>query len=191
MLDDELSKYKNDLLDLFNLGLENELKKGKYKAEIDLIISFSFLEKLKLNISNLIEKKYPFLKIGVPSSILGYILFSIIIPGVGPIEFVVGIIFGIISSLSIFLLSKTINKEKMLLKKISSSKDEIHLNYLRVKTKFCRLYKDTIYETKKLFKDLLTIACSDLSQIEQKIWIKLKKNYEEVKTSIIKTEKLK
>ena len=192
-LDDELSEYKNDLLTLFNMGLKNELKKGKYKAEIDLIIKFSFLDKLKLNISNLIGKDNTFAKvgIGITTSVIGYGLLSLLIPGVNLVEIIGGIILGLLSSFSIFLISKFIKKEKILLKKINSSRDEIQLNYLRNKTKFCRLYKNTILETKILFKDLLTVACSDLSEIEIEKWNTLKTNYEEVKTNIIKTEELK
>ena len=50
-LDREVTKNKEKLLKLFNLGLEKELKKGKYKTEIDVIVKFSFYEKLQLNLS--------------------------------------------------------------------------------------------------------------------------------------------
>ena len=52
-LDREVTKNKEKLLKLFNLGLEKELEKGKYKTEIDVIIKFPFYEKLQLNLSTI------------------------------------------------------------------------------------------------------------------------------------------
>ena len=52
-LDREVTKNKEKLLKLSKLGLEKELKKGKYKTEIDVIIKFPFYEKLQLNLSTI------------------------------------------------------------------------------------------------------------------------------------------
>ena len=188
-LDNELSNYKNDLLTLFNIGLASELKKGKYKAEIDLIVNFSFYEKLKINICNLLGKDYQTViaGIGLGTTFFGFVFLSFLIPGFNILEIIGGIIFGIVTSI-IFLVIRG-NKEKMLINKVNKAKNEIELNYFRMKTKFSRLYKSTIKETTNLFKDLLAIACSDLSKIEQKKWIELKGKYKEAKKNIISAEK--
>ena len=130
-LDNELSNYKNDLLTLFNIGLENELKKGKYKAEIELIVNFSFYEKLKINICNLLGKDYKTViaKIGVGTTAFGIFFLSMLIPGFNILEIVGGIIVGIVSSIAVLLLGVFSNKEKMLIKKLTNTKDEIELNF--------------------------------------------------------------
>ena len=118
-LDDELSIFKNELLSLFNIGLKNELKKGKYKADIDLIINFSFLEKLKFDICKLTGKDYTviFGSLGAGATVLGFGIISLIIPGFNIIEVICGIIIGFFTALSIWLFSKFSDKEKMLEKK--------------------------------------------------------------------------
>jgi len=55
---------------------------------------------------------------------------------------------------------------------------------------FCRLYKSIINKTKALFSDLLTIACRDLSKIEQDEWRELKEKYNRIKNDLIKEEQI-
>jgi len=55
-LDQELKEFKNELIVLLNIALEKEIKDGRYKAEIYEISEFSFYEKLKLGVINLLKK---------------------------------------------------------------------------------------------------------------------------------------
>lgn len=49
-LDNELKENKEQLNIIFKEGLNDEIKKGKYKTQIDKIFKFSFNEILKMKI---------------------------------------------------------------------------------------------------------------------------------------------
>ena len=192
ILDKELTEFKKELIDLLNIALEKEIKKGRYKAELYAIIEFSFYDKLKLGVCKLLEKgsSLVYISSGAIGAVVGFTILGILIPGFNILELIGGLISGITSSLFIFFSLQLINKEKLLKKKLNDAKDTIQKNYLRLRTKFCRLYKSTIKETKDLFNDLLTIACSDLSQIEKETWKELKEKYKRIKDDIIKEEQI-
>ena len=55
-LDCETSKCKCKLINLFQKGLEKEIKKGKYKVEMNVLFNFSFLDRFKIKIYNFYPK---------------------------------------------------------------------------------------------------------------------------------------
>ena len=174
-LDEEISKSRLKLLDLFKKGLEKELKRGKYKAEIDILVKYSFYEKIKLKICDLFCKKdYNALAIGI-NIILGTI-FAIFFP-------------YLLIGNGLFFLFPLWNKIKefrnILDEKLNESEEQCQINFSRMRIKFSRIYKDSLNETKNRFKELLLLSCIDLSKIEEKNWIKLKERYIIIKKNII------
>lgn len=173
-LDKEIKKYKDKLLELFNMGLEKELKKGKYKAEIEVIIKFSFYEKLQLNLS----KGFNWRSYGKVLSSISFILFS----------FMTFHLYGFIFASLIVLGSQIIGKfkscSKILDEKIKEASKEYSANFERTRRNFSRLYRETLNESKTLFQDLLSIASIDLSKLEEVEWKILNKNYQEIKNNI-------
>ena len=105
--------------------MEKELKNGRYKTEIYAIIEFSFYEKLKLGVCNLLKQnpKLFLATIGTIGSYFGFGLLALLIPGLNLFEVIGGIFIGIITSLSIFIFGKLINKEKLLKKNYSIIKN--------------------------------------------------------------------
>jgi len=117
-LDQELKEFKNELIVLLNIALEKEIKDGRYKAEIYEISEFSFYEKLKLGVINLLKKDNKIIfattiawSFGITFSLLG-----LLTPGYNIIEIIGAIINGIITFCSIYFFVKLINKKKFLKK---------------------------------------------------------------------------
>ena len=71
------------------------------------------------------------------------------------------------------------------MKKLEECKKEFNENFLRIRIKFIRLYKDSLSETQNLFRELLILASADLSKIEKKKWNELKEKYKKVKNNIL------
>ena len=180
-LNKEISKNKDKLLDLFKLGLKKEIKKGKYKAEIEVIINFSFYEKLKLNLSHFGFEGISYIKlfISIGSIIASYFIFDIYSVGV-------------ILSINSWIISKFKAESKIFDEKIEEASLKYSANFERTRRKFSRLYSDTLSQTKILFQDLLSVASIDLSKIEEVDWNNLKVNYNEIKNNIyfISNEKI-
>ena len=174
-LDKEISKNKDKLLDLFNLGLAKELKKGKYKAEIEVIINFSFYEKMKLNLSNFGIDVGSYKKILIT---IGYIIASFCIFDI----YVMGI--SIVLTLGSWIIGKFKAESKIFDEKIEEASLKYSANFERTRRKFSRLYSDTLSQTKILFQDLLSVASIDLSKTEEVEWNNLKVNYNEIKNNI-------
>ena len=182
-LDKEISKNKDKLLDLFKLGLEKEIKKGKYKAEIEVIINFSFYEKLKLNLSHFgfEGKSSGKILISIGSIIATCFIFDIYILGI-----------TILLNLGYWIISKFKADSKIFDEKIEEASLKYSANFERTRRKFSRLYSDTLSQSKILFQDLLSVASIDLSKIEEVEWNNLKVNYNEIKNNIysISNEKI-
>ena len=181
-LDKEVSKNKDKLLELFNLGLEKELKKGKYTAEIEVIINFSIYEKVKLNLSNFgIDEKYGKILISI-----GYLIAAALICDIN----IIGII--IILNLGSWIIGKFKAESKIFDEKIEEASLQYSATFERTRRKFSRLYHDTLNQTKTLFQDLLSVASIDLSKIEEVEWNNLKVKYNEIKNNIysISNEKI-
>ena len=174
-LDKEVSENKNKLLDLFNLGLEKELKKGKYTAEIEVIINFSIYEKLKLNLSNfgIDVKSYGKILISIGSIIASCLIFDIYLTGI-----------SIILNLGSWIIGKFKAESKIFDEKIEEASLQYSAGFERTRRKFSRLYHDTLNQTKTLFQDLLSVASIDLSKTEEVEWNNLKVNYNEMKNNI-------
>ena len=181
-LDEELDKNRKNLEKIFKIGLKDEIKKGKYKSQLEAIFKFSFCEKLKLKICEAFGNKYTpfFASVGVFALFIGFHIIAFNFIGIitGLASFIV---FGITS----WLISKFKNKEKLLSEKLESCEKELNDNYSRMRIKFIRLYKDSLEETQKLFRELLSLACADLSKIEKKNWQNLKIKYQEIKNNIL------
>ena len=182
-LDKELEKKKNEVYIILNEGLKNEIKKGYYKIHLKKIVNFSFLEKMKLKIYDILRSKK---KTAIIASIGSFAIFF----AISTLTFnIIGIISSLttllIAGLSSFLINKYRSKEQVLLKKLEECKKEFNDNFLRIRIKFIRLYKDSLSETKKLFRELLILASADLSKIEKKKWNELKEKYKKVKNNIL------
>jgi len=117
-LDQELKEFKNELIVLLNIALEKEIKDGRYKAEIYEISEFSFYEKLKLGVINLLKKdnKIVFAATIAGSIGIAFSLLGLLIPGYNIMEIIGAIISGIITFCSIYFFGKLINKKKFLKK---------------------------------------------------------------------------
>ena len=180
-LDKEVSKNKDKLLELFNLGLEKELKKGKYTAEIEVIINFSIYEKLKLNFSNfgIDEKSYGKIFISIGSIFASCLIFHIL-----TLEATIILLLGYILSLGSWIIGKFKAESKIFDEKIEEASLQYSANFERTRRKFSRLYHDTLNQTKTLFQDLLSVASIDLSKIEEVEWNNLKVKYNEIKNNI-------
>ena len=182
-LDKEVSESKNKLLDLFKLGLKKEIKKGKYKAEIEVIINFSFYEKLKLNLSHFGFEGISYWKIliSIGSIIATCVIFDIYIIGI-----------TILLNLGPWILGKFKAESKIFDEKIEEASLKYYANFERTRRKFSRLYSDTLSQTKFLFQDLLSVASIDLSKTEEVEWNNLKVKYNEIKNNIysISNEKI-
>jgi hypothetical protein len=98
---------------------------------------------------------------------------------------IAGLIFGLIVGITSWLISKFKNKEKILSEKLESCKSDFNDKYLIIRSKFIRLYKESLKETQKLFTELLSLACADLSKIEKEKWKNLKIKYQEIKINIL------
>ena len=173
-LDKEIKKYKDKLLELFNLGLEKELKKGKYKAEIEVIIKFSFYERLQLNLSIGFNLRLNHQLISVISLIISSAL----------IFHLYGFIFASVIALGSWIFSKFKSYSKILDEKMEEALNEYSAIFERTRRNFSRLYRETLNESKTLFQDLLSIASIDLSKLEEVEWKTLKNNYQEIKNNI-------
>ena len=150
-LDKEVEKCKTKVIDLFLNRLKNEIKAGKYKAEIEILSNFSFVEKIKLNICNLFSKNNS-LFLGLTSlNIITVIILSLTNPVCLIINGVVG--------LGLFL---KMYKEKRLIleQKLEQIQKDCEINFTRMRIKFSRIYKDTLNEVKDSFRDLLVLSCS-------------------------------
>ena len=55
-LDSGISKCKCKLIELFQKGLEKEIKRGKYKVEMNVIFNISFFDRIKLKINNIFPR---------------------------------------------------------------------------------------------------------------------------------------
>ena len=174
-LDREVTKNKEKLLKLFNLGLEKELKKGKYKTEIDVIIKFSFYEKLQLNLSSIgIDLKSYKKGIGsIGFLIASYFVFNIYCFGI-----------AVLLTLGSWVLGKFKKEERILDEKIEEALLKYSANFERTRRNFSRLYRNILDESKTLFKELLSVASIDLSKIEEVEWKTLKNDYQEIKSNI-------
>ena len=183
-LDNEMDNIKNKVLELFKKGLKKELEKGKYKAEIDFLINFSFLEKMKIKIYNLFD-------VNNYKKIAFHSLFSSLLIASGfCLSFVGFIIFGVYS---IALITCTIydRNRKELSKRLTECEEQFQINFSKLRIKFSRIYKTSLFETKSKFKELLALSSADLSKIEEKKWEALIKQYKKIKEKIIKLSKLK
>ncbi len=134
-LDKEVSKNKDKLLELFNLGLEKELKKGKYTAEIEVIINFSIYEKLKLNISNyaIDEKSYGKILISIGAIIASCLIFNISTLGAYLI-----LSLGYILSLGSWIIGKFKAESKIFDEKIEEASLQYSATFERTRRKFSR-----------------------------------------------------
>ena len=176
-LDEEINKNKEKLLELFNMGLEKELKKGKYKAEIEVIIKFSFYERIQFNISKFFGNK-DFEKIKSGLATIGFIVGSYLVFNV------YGLGAALIITLGSWIFGKLKGVEKIMDEKLEEALNKYSANFERTRRNFSRLYRKTLDESKSLFKDLLSIASLDLSKIEEVEWDDLKKKYFEAKEQI-------
>ena len=160
-LDNEMENIKNKVLELFKKGLTKELEKGKYKAEIDFLINFSFLEKMKIKIYNLFDVNN-YKKIAFHSLFSTLLIFS----GFS-LSFIGFIIFGVYS---VALIACTIydKNRKELSKRLTECEEQFQINFTKLRIKFSRIYKTSLFETKNKFKELLAISSADLSKIEEK-----------------------
>ena len=185
VLDEEVKKNKDKLLKLFNIGLEKELKSGKYKAEIDVIIKFSFYEKLQLNLSHYFGANLYMKKIANGVSTISILIASYTIFNV----YGLGVATAI--TLTSWILGKTKGSKKILDEKLEEALNQYSANFERARRKFSRLFRETLRESKTLFKDLLSIASIDLSKVEKTEWNNLKEIYFEVKNQLYSISKYK
>ena len=71
----------------------------------------------------------------------------------------------------------------MLDKKLEEAKEKCEINFSRMRTKFSRIYRDTLYEAKNKFEEILSLSCIDLGKEKEK-WDYLKKEYFKIKNNI-------
>ena len=174
-LDKEVEKCKTKVIELFLNRLKNEIKAGKYKAEIEILTKFSFVEKIKLNICNLFSKDNSLL-LGLNSfNILSAIVISFLNP---PFLIINGL-------LGMALFWKLLKEKRMILEqKLEQIQKDCEINFTRMRIKFSRIYKDTLNQVKDSFRDLLVLSCVDLSKIEKGRWEDLKNIYKKLKDEI-------
>ncbi len=177
-LNDEISICKTTTLDLFKITLEKEIKKGKYKVDIEDIYKFSFYEKIQLKLSKISDfstfSKTALKAIGVGA------LFTI-----GFCISVESLVLAILIAIGSYIADLIKSKSKIFDKKIEEISLKYSAEFERMRRKFSRLYKDTLNETKNLFEEFLSVASIDLSKIEEEEWNNLKANYHEIKKIII------
>ena len=180
-LDNEVIKIRNKLIELFKKGLKNEMKKEKYQSELKILVKFSFYEKMKLKICNLFPNSgSAFVNITLVNA-----LFAFLISMINPFCLIAnGVIF--LLSLGFFFFSKNKEKNKLLVQKLDECKEKCEINFSRMRTKFARIYKDTLIETKNKFEELLSLSCVDLSKIEKKKWKILNEKYLKIENNIKK-----
>ena len=176
-LDNEIFKYKNKLLDLFKMSLEKEIKKGKYKTEIEVIFNFSFYEKLKIKFSQFVDSSK--IKKGIIALTIGAIISVIFV-----LNFAAGLIFFFVSIAS-WIANFFKSYSKIFDEKVEEISLKYNIEFERMRIKFTRLYRDTLNDTKNLFEDLLSVASLDLSKIEEKEWNNLKIEYFKIKDNIL------
>ena len=177
-LDEEVNNYKDKLLNLFKIGLKKELKNGKYKAEIEVIINFSFYEKLQLNLSHFFGVNVNIKKISKGISTISILIASYTLFNV------YGLGIASVITLASWILGKAKGSKKLLDEKLEEALNEYSANFERARRKFSRLFRETLRESKTLFTELLSIASIDLSKVEIKEWNNIKENYYEVKNQI-------
>ena len=181
-LDMEIDIIRKRVLDLFKKGLKKELEKGKYTAEIDFIVNFSFYEKMKIKIYNLFDANN-YKKFAIHS------LFSSLLIAAGiflsPISFY---LFGIYTT-GILVCTFYKRYKKELNKRLDECEEKFQINFSRMRIKFSRIYKNSLSESKNKFKELLSLSCTDLSAIEEKKWKTLIKQYRNIKENILNLSK--
>ena len=176
-LDKEIEIIRKKVLDLFHKGLEKEYKKGKYKTEFDFLENFSFYEKMKIRIYNLFDANN-YGKIAVHSFMSSLFLAS------GFCLSAAGfVVFGIYATILIACTLYDKNK-KELNKKLNEYEEKFQINFTKLRIKFSRIYHSCLCESKNKFRELLSISSADLSKIEKKKWINLKKEYQKIKNDI-------
>ena len=160
-MDTEISKIRNKLMELFKKGLKNEMKKEKYKSEIEILVKFSFYEKIKLKFCNLFPdgESILFKTVSIINILLGSLFISF-----DPIFLIANGVFFFIS-LGFLFYNKNKEKNKILDKKLDECKEKCEINFSRMRVKFDRIYKDTLLEAKNKFKEILLLSCADLSKI--------------------------
>ena len=178
-IDNEVNKCKDKVIELFKKGLKKEIKAGKYNSEIEILINFSFVERIKLTICNLFGKETSILlKIGI---------FNLITIGLfaatNPILLITNGVISLICILGL-ILGRHKTRNKMLEKKLEEIKEQCEINFSRMRIKFTRIYLDTLNFAKNKFRELLSLSCVDLSKIEKEKWENLNQKYRKIKDNI-------
>lgn len=182
-LNNKIEEIKMKILELFKLGLEEEIKEGKYKNEINTLIEFSFTEQFKIKICRYLGTN--------EKSIIGHLIGSLVITVLlslstgGVIGLIVGGIYIIVNVIITFFKKWFNTYDKILNDKLNDIKHKFIEEATKGRIKYFRLYSDLIKEIKEKFEEILSIIYADLSKIEQQKWIDLKKEYITLKNNIL------
>ena len=157
------------------------MKKEKYKSEIEILVKFSFYEKIKLKLCDLFSNdNSAFIKVSLFNLLIGALFLSF-----NPFLLIGNGVFFFLS-LGILFYNRNKEKNKMLDNKLDECKEKCEINFSRMRTKFARIYKNTLLEAKIKFEEILSLSCIDLSKIEKKKWEYLKEEYFKIKKNITK-----
>ena len=179
-IDKEVKICKDKVIELFKKGLKNEIKAGKYNSEIEILINFSLVERIKLTICNLFGQETSiFLKIG---GILNLLTIGIFI-ATDPILLITNGVISLVCFLG-FIWDRHKTRSKILEKKLEESKEQCEINFSRMRIKFTRIYLDNLNIAKNKFRELLSLSCVDLSKIEKEKWENLNQKYKKIKDNI-------
>lgn len=182
-LNNRINNCKKKIVDIFKLGLKEEIDGGKYKNEIETICQFSFKEQFQIKICKYLginKKNYSFHLVG---NLIITLLLCVSTGG----------LFGLIGS-GIYLFINAIialftnwfkTYEKIMLEKLHEFKRQYQDMSTKGRIKYYRLYLDLIKETKKKFLEILSVIYVDLSKIEEKRWIELNEEYKNIKKNLL------
>ena len=182
-LDSELKIKKKKLKEILDIGLEDEIKMGKYKIQFEEIFNFTLYEKLKIKIFDKFGEKK---KLAVYGSIGAFALFvSVSALTTSIFGLISSILYGIIVGIVPWIISKFKSKEKLLSEKVEKYEKEFDLQFYNIRRNFVRLYKDALDENQKLFKEFLSLACTNFCKMENQKWKQIRELYQEIKAKIL------
>ena len=182
-LDSELKIKKEKLKEILYIGLEDEIKRGKYKIQFEKIFNLTLYEKLKIKIFDKFGKKE---KLAVYGSIGAFGLFVLVSTlTTNIIGLISSILYGIIVGIVPWIISLFKSKEKLLSEKVEKYEKEFDLQFYNIRRNFVRLYKDALDENQKLFKEFLSLACTNFCKMENQKWKQIRELYQEIKAKIL------